>query len=61
MDDTDIYVINNGSTWTLQAQSVRAADFLGLDSLGDSEFDAADAKALCDKAKANGLNVKTDF
>ena len=53
---------NNGQTWKLTAMSDRGATFLGLSRDGDSrEYEASVALEQCNRAREQGLIVKTGF
>ena len=52
----DIIPLNNGQTWTLQAESVRGANFLGFDYPRETEGQsAAEGRELCQSAHDAGF------
>jgi len=53
----DIVLLNEGTTWKLQALTEKGADFLGLDRPGERDYPPAEAQKICQEAHAAGLAV----
>lgn len=59
----DIVLLNNGSTWILQALTESGGRFLEFDypTETESEYPAEEARELCQQASRAGLNVGSGF